>query len=200
MSDEAPAPPAPAAPPAAPPAADPPRSEERNPIPYERFQEVVAERRVWEQRTKELETRLKGLGSLESDLAKVRTDLEAERLARQTEAASWAEERALLGVGFTDAEAQDAARYAWSKLPEDKRHKDGIGAWLGEIKADPTKAPKILTPFIAQPPTQPPSPRPGAGQNPPPAGNVDAAALRAAREQAQRTGDWSTWDKLLKGA
>ncbi len=81
-----------------------------------------------------------------AQLATVDPTIETDRaeLARlRSEAAAWGDERALLAAGITDPEGQDIARYAWNRIPEAERPKDGIGPW---VKSD--KAPKAVAAYV----------------------------------------------------
>lgn len=129
----------------------------------------------------------------------------------ETERATWARERVFLEVGLSDPEAREIATMLHGRLPEEGR--PDLGTWLKTAKGDPTKAPKALQPYLGGPPpaANPAPPAPGA--NPPPAGNpppapprvetspsagnvVSADAIRAAAQQAARTGDWRTYEGL----
>ena len=77
-----------------------------------------------------------------------------------------------------------------------------MGTWLRWMRADPTRAPKALTPFLGAPPAAAPEARPAPpppkpGERPPPDGTViTAEALTEATERAQASGDWSEVQKL----
>ena len=92
----------------------------------------------------------------------------------------------------------------YSKVPEADRPEGGIAAWLGGFGEGEGKTapPRLLAPFLGAP-EQKPTPKPrtpdkGAGGGPSGSNNeVTAEALRAARLEAQRTGNWEKFDALV---
>lgn len=176
-------------------------------IPYSRFQAVVQAKNDL---TAQLEEAQGQIQSLSEKAATVDT------LAGQVEEwkgkASSAEEKfgrwqgIASKLGTTDSEAIEAAEWAYSKLPEADR--PDLPAWLDSIKEDPSKAPKVLTPWMqpqkpnpAAPPESAPSkPRtPARGAQPPGApSSVSHTAIIEARDHAVRTGDWSRYRELMK--
>lgn len=132
----------------------------------------------------------------------------ADRLAKQIEELQV--ERAAWQAGLTDAEGIEVARMFWNKLPEKDR--PALGDWLSGLKADPSTAPRALAAYLGAssspapaPATAPPPvsaapattakalPNANAGALPTPSasGHFDAATIRALRQEAQRTGDYS---------
>lgn len=98
--------------------------------------------------------------------------------------ATYAEERALLSEGITDPEVIEAARWAYSRLPEAERKPfaDTVKAW----KEKPDTAPKIMQPHLAPPPAAqpqrpglPPSSRGTAASSPAPVGTLEPRAVLA---------------------
>ena len=65
------------------------------------------------------------------------TDLEGQVAGHQ-------EERALWGVGITDPEAQDVARYLYGRVPEADRPEGGVAGWVSGFKDAPDTAPVAL--------------------------------------------------------
>ena len=139
-------------------------------------------------RIAELEAQIEGFKAAAS---------KAETLAQQIEDMKL--ERAAWQAGVTDPEGIEVARLFHGKLPAKDR--PSLGDWLGQLKADPSTAPRALAAYLT-PPSSPapapaatgkPLPPANAGALPTPAasGQFDAAAIRAMRQEAQRTGDYS---------
>lgn len=156
-----------------------------------------AEAKAEAKRIAELEAQLEGLRASAS---------KAERLAKQLEELQV--ERAAWQAGVTDPEGIEVARLFWGKLPEKDR--PALGDWLSGLKADPSTAPKALAAYLsasspapapaAAPTGNPPGaqsakplPNANAGALPTPSASshFDAASIRALRQEAQRTGDYS---------
>jgi hypothetical protein len=157
-------------------------------IAYDRFEEVYDK---WKTAEREIDQRV------QTRTSELQQQLDAERAGR-------AEDRAFFGVGLTDEDAQDAARMLYGKIPEADRPKGGMGEWLqgfgeGEGKTAP---PKLLAPFLTSGSSgkgsEPRTPNGGAGGGPSGADSkVTAEAVRAARVEAQRTGNWEKFDALV---
>lgn len=132
----------------------------------------------------------------------------ADRLAKQLEELQV--ERAAWQAGLTDSEGIEVARMFWGKLPEKDR--PALGDWLSGLKADPSTAPRALAAYLGAssspapaPATTPapvstapattakplPNANTGALPTPSASGHFDAATIRALRQEAQRTGDYS---------
>lgn len=134
-----------------------------------------------------------------------------------TESRAWASERVFLSVGLTDPEGQDIARILHERIPEAER--PAFDVWMKEIKADPSKAPRALAPYLdtssstsnttatatatasatntsnqqnRQTTTTRVETSPGAGAH------VTPDAIRRAAQDAARSGDWSTYEALKK--
>lgn len=150
----------------------------------------------------ELETLKKG-GS--SDLVKAQAELDGWRKKEAT----WLEERAALSHGLTDPEAQVVARTLYGQLAEKDR--PAFGDWLGGLKADPTKAPRSLAPWLtplagtgAGASGQAATTRsaPAGGQQPDAAGgsaggaSLTDAAIDAVIDRCKRSNDWTEYDKI----
>jgi len=165
-------------------------------IPYGRFAEAAADVQHWKKQAQEATARI---AEISPQLQELDT-LKRERTA-------WQEEKVFITTfGSADPEAMDVARTLFQRLPAEGRP-DSLGTWLGEIKADPTKAPRALGPYL--PSASPaPAPAPGAAPAPAPAPNptgrapgtqatvVTAEQLRAARDQAMKTNDWKAFHEL----
>jgi len=176
-------------------------------VPRARLAEEAAKRRAALTRVAELEAALaeaEGKAATVDTLAAQVAKLTAEAT---TTAADWETERAVWQVGLTDSEGIDIARHLHSRLPADNRPK--MAEWLGGLKADPTKAPKALAPYLAPAPAaDPPAPEAGkatttraTGAAPAATGGAAAAAakytpeqIRGVRERATQTGDWTEWN------
>lgn len=99
-------------------------------IPYQRFAAVIAERDTARKAAEAAGTASAKAAQLERELTGAR------------------EEATLARAGWTDPEAVELARLYHAKLPEESRP-DLVG-WLGQLRADPGKAPKALTPWLAR--------------------------------------------------
>ncbi|MCB9681829.1 MAG: hypothetical protein H6733_10180 [Alphaproteobacteria bacterium] len=156
-------------------------------IPYARFEEVY-------QTMIDLRGEVAGLREVATERDKARAEL-------ATLQGQYTEDRALWGAGLTDPEGQDVARFLWSRVAEDARPEGGIGAWLSGLRADGATPPKALAPYLGSgtTPAAPVTPNPSRGvvPGPAPVGEVlSAEQIRAVTEKAQRTGDWSEYDRL----
>lgn len=169
----------------------------------ERIKKIAEARDAAKAEAAELKARL---ATLEGELA----PLKALGTKYETERTGWARERAFLAAGVTDPEAQEIAALFHGRIPEAER--PALDAWLGSIKADPSKAPKALQPYLAPP--APPAPQGGQAPPPPPTQGapptvvrptettpsaglvVSADAISAAAAKALRTGDWKEYDAL----
>ena len=99
-------------------------------IPYQRFAAVIAERDTARKAAEAAGTATAKAAQLERELTGAR------------------EEATLARAGWTDPEAVELARLYHGKLPEESRP-DLVG-WLGQLRSDPSKAPKALTPWLAR--------------------------------------------------
>lgn len=160
-----------------------------------RVSELTAERR-------ELRARL---ATLESQVAsgdewKGKAETAAATLAQRE--AEWGDERAMLKAGLHDDEARDVARTLYRRLPDADRPPT-IGDWIATWGAEGGAPPRAMAAYLGgttpPPGGQRPPPPTGSGKQPPAAPAVDAAAIRAAREEWQRAGQPSqgpTVDRL----
>lgn len=174
-------------------------------IPYERFQQVYEEKKALASQVEELAGRVGDADALRQDLAVAREQYEGLQVRSS-------EDLHLASMGL-DGEARDLMRWAYGRLPEENR--PALTEWADGIKADPTTAPKALSVYFSAPvapeaPEPPKAPEaPKAPATPPNAGvggkqpdtsgqPVSAEALRAAREKAERSGDWSAFETLSR--
>ncbi len=167
------------------------------PVPYDRFQSVVAERNA-------LREQLTEVVSLKQALQ------EAQAKSSQVEAQFTTFKTVASTIGATDPEAVDLVQYAYGRLPGEGR--PPLGDWLSQVKADPTNAPLALKHLItggftqAPPPPVAAPPAPVTSSSTPPSAtasgtpatsprlaDADVARIRA---EAQRTGDWSRWKEV----
>jgi hypothetical protein len=176
--------------------------EQRDPVPYERFAAVTAEKNALKEEIGPLRERAAGLD------AAIR-ERDAARAELATATAGFADRTALYRAGVDDDEGQDVARALYARLPQDSRPAS-LGDWLTGLRAEGASVPRALAPYLRQPAapaaaTPAPgaqaaaAPRPAApaASPPPAAGRVDEIALRAAREKARKTGDWNDFKQLV---
>lgn len=177
--------------------------DEEKTVPYQRFQQINDKLSAAQLRIDELEPKLASVATLEQQLAQSRAKL-----------ASVEETAEIYKHGVTDPEAVTVARALHAALPEDGR--PALPAWLGALKGDPTKAPKALQPYFAQPvpavvaqpamapataptapvPTKPAAPPIAAGgavPGPPPGGKVTAQDLAATRGTKDHESVMAAW-------
>ncbi len=173
----------------------------KEPVPYERFNEVNVEFKAAKARIAELEAKA-------ADIDKITKKAEGYKAAHEADKAAWADERGLFSAGITDTQGHVVAKALWSTLPEADR--PALGEWVASLKEDPTKAPPGLAPYL--PGKQPAqkvetvtpaaqtnggAPKPtGTGAAPGSPGGVSAEALAAARQ----SGDLAKIRDLLKAA
>ena len=124
------------------PAAGATGSTQDNRVPYSRFAEVVSERNSFAERLKTLEAQAAAPNERLTSLEATAATLQAERdaLAARVE---------LMRHGIDDDDGAEVVRALYSRLPAENRPK--LGDWLGALKADPTKMPKPLAPYLAPP-------------------------------------------------
>lgn len=195
------------------PAPDAP-AERPGPVPYARFHELT-------QRHQQVTAELDRLRSevvqrteraAQADaLAKQLAELQAQHAAASQ---SWAEERTFLGVGLVNPEGQALARTLHGLLPAEGR--PAIGDWLGTMLGEGGQVHPALSHYLGRAPVAPapaspapaapapasPMPRPSgpAGAQPPSASPVySAEQIRALREEAQRTGDYTRLRAAMPG-
>lgn len=171
-------------------------------ISRKRFSEVIGDRNA----AREQAT----AAAAELEVAKGERAKYAEEVkAWSGKAAAWDEERGIMRAGWTDPEAIDALRYSHARLPDEGR--PTLAEFAASVKAAPDKAPKILQAFVTMPaaakaaadpaPPAPKAPPSGlAGAAPASVGAaapLDAANIRALREECLRTNNWDAWDKAM---
>lgn len=133
-----------------------------DPVPYERFQEVVTQKNTLE-------------AALSAEKANVQKLMEksatADTLAKQLadaqtgwaqKEAAWGEERQLLANGLTDPDAGAVARLLYNRIPETSRPKT-IGEWLGGLRAEGAAVPPALAPYLKPGAAPAPAPAPAGG-------------------------------------
>jgi hypothetical protein len=105
-------------------------------------------------------------------------------------------------LGTTDTDVIDQFDVKYRALPEAARPERK--AWVESLKAKPDEAPAVLRPWLAPvvataTPTKPAPKVPGTQPTPP--GTVtptSASEVRAMREKAVATGDWTDWKAWKK--
>lgn len=180
------APPAPAAPAPIP---EPDHGNERGPVPYERFRQVVTERSAITAQLAEAQARIT---AAEARAARV-VELEAELVRRESD---YRDEIALLGAGITDPADRKVARMFYGDLPEADRPAEGIGAWLAAAANSETPLPRALSAILRTETAPKPPPKPNDKANPqPPASGAKMTEdqVRALREQCVKTNNWAPW-------
>lgn len=166
-------------------------------VPYERFLRLTEARRAERTRAEELTTKHQ---TLEAELT-----TERQRLAAlQAERDDYAERLQLHRVGLPDDDAVVVARALYARQPADGRP-PSLSEWLTGLRQQPDAMPPALRPYLAPPAPAAPAPA-GPGGVPkvlpppqhsaPPSTDITAEQLRAAREEAQRTGDWTAFNAL----
>jgi len=146
---------------------------------------------------KDKAAKMEGLENTNAELLAKVTALEETATANQ---AKWSQERTMLEHGITDQAGQQIAQLYYGQLAEEGRPE--LGEWLGGLKAEGAEVPTGLQGFLGGstpvPTTKPqPATNTGNGGAPPPKGEVDAAAINAAREHLRTTGDRSRLEELL---
>jgi len=169
-----------------------------NTVPYSRFSEVVNERNSFAERLKTLEAQAAAPNERLTSLEATAATLQAERdaLAARVE---------LMRHGIDDDDGAEVVRALYSRLPAENRPK--LGDWLGTLKADPTKMPKPLAPYLAPPAAAAAAPAYGSRPAGMPsthgsatAGATDPRAQAAEAIQKFRRGELSVEDfKKLSG-
>lgn len=122
-------------------------------VPQARLDEVTAQRRDLSARLEAETNKATSAASQLAEAAKkagsvdaVTAQLADLRAAHARDVAGWGTERALLEAGITDPEGRAIAQHLYGRLPEEGRPE--LSAWLGAHRADPTKAPKGLVPYL----------------------------------------------------
>lgn len=119
-------------------------------VPYTRFQKVTESNRALKRRVSELEREAQGNAEKAATADTLASQLEKEKRERKGERDGWSQEKAMIGAGLVDDEAREVALLHYNRQPEATR--GPLEEWLKGIKADPTKAPKSLRPFLGEAP------------------------------------------------
>lgn len=180
-------------------------------IPYTRFKAVVDSKNDLAAKVTDLEGQLQTLSEKAATVDTLATQVqEWKGKAEQAETRFSTFQTISGALGTTDAEGVEAAEWAYGRLPQEDRPE--LGDWLTGLKDDPTKAPKVLHPWLAQESsgnegsgdTEAPKSKPkGTGSSAQPPGapsQVSADEFRRAREHGVKTGDWSKYKQLRKVA
>lgn len=97
------------------------------------------------------------------DLAALQAKIAAFEAQLQEKEQSWNQERELLRSGVLDPEAQEVARFFYSKVaPDSEGKKPSISGWLANREA----LPKAVAAYLPQPQVQVQAPAPQAGAAP----------------------------------
>lgn len=126
---------------------------EPGPVPYARFKEVNDK---WKAAVEGHRTALADADRYKRELAaaearlgtvdQLTARLQEMEASHAKDRASWDVERSLMDAGIVDQDGRDVARFLFDRLPEEGR--PALGDWLKEAKADPSKAPKALQPYL----------------------------------------------------
>lgn len=182
-------------------------------VPQERYNATVAEKKELAARVATLEAEVQSVTERAATADTLAKQLEELRASTKAQAAAWEEKFSLQGAGLTDPEDVDVARTLYGRMPAEGKPKtiaDAVTAW----RADPTTAPRALA-HVFGPATVPAAGAAGAAGKPvtpapnatgapgtrPAAGEpVTGAALKALRESAQASGDWTAFNAASKAA
>lgn len=179
-------------------------------IPYERFQSVVGQKNELAAKVTELEGQVQSLSEKAATVDTLGQQVREWQGKAETAEARFGTYKTISStLGTTDQEAIEAAEWAYNKLPTKDRPK--LPDWLGSLKEDPSKAPKVLSPWLTQSQSQSkpadsqtPATQPRGTTNQPQApgapSTVSADAINAARDHAIKTGDWTRYKELRKAA
>jgi hypothetical protein len=153
------------------------KTENEQLVPIHRLREVNDTRLELEARIKELEAEAQTLTERAATADTLAQQLEAANQAARQAAQGLTEYQAAARIGVTDPELYEAARWAYSRMPEADRpaFADALNSW----KEDPSAAPLVLRPHLAPAPA--PAPQAAAPQAAPaPNPNQGAQAFEAA--------------------
>jgi hypothetical protein len=186
-----------------------------DPVPYERFQEVVSAKNTLSTEVTTLKGEVQKLTERAATADTLASQMnEWKGKAEQAEGRFSRFKDIASTLGTTDPDAIEAVEWQYGKLPTEG--KPALPDWLKSVKEKPDEAPAILRPFLAAPTetkpegapdtktppdTRKPAPRAnGGGPNPPGAPSAHSAAeIRKLREEAVRTNDWSKYKEASKG-
>jgi hypothetical protein len=132
------------------------QAEAEKTVPYARFSKVVEQRAALEARIAELEAEGQRLSERAATADTLAKQLEAAESAAKQATQGLSEYQAAARIGVTDPELYEAARWAYSRMPEADRpaFADALNSW----KEDPSAAPLVLRPHLAPPQAEAPAP------------------------------------------
>ena len=119
-------------------------------VPYKRFQAINEKRAELEARLGELESEVQRWQERAATADTLAQQLEEARASEAASRAQFSEYQAAARLGVSDPELYEAARWAYSRLPEDDR--PAFGEALEAWKSDPSAAPLVLRPHLAPAP------------------------------------------------
>lgn len=184
----------------------PPATPAEQTVPYARFQQVVAGKADLAGQLKSANAQIQTLTEKAATADTVAAQAADWKAKAELAEGKFGRYQAISGaLGTTDAEAIEAAEWAHGRLPAEGR--PDLAPWLESIKSEPDTAPKVLAPWLTTTSDPPPpktktTPRPGSkGTQPPGASSsLSPAAVRAARDVAVQSGDWSQYKALVTAA
>lgn len=143
-------------------------------VPIHRLREVNEKRLALEARIQQLEAEAQTLTERAATADTLAKQLEAAQAAAQQASQGLTEYQAAARIGVTDPELYEAARWAYSRMPEADRpaFSDALTAW----KDDPSAAPLVLRPHLAPAPAPQVAAPEGAAPTPQPAPNPNQGA------------------------
>jgi len=171
--------------------------EEREPVPYKRFQGVVAKKNELASRVKELEGEIQSLSEKGATVDSINARFTEAETGYKSQISKLQESLQLSDNGIRDEDGRDIARLYFGREDKATREK-GIGAWLSQFTGEegapePPKALGIFLPKSAPAAPETPKgggfprpPRPGT-QGPASGGGVDKAAVHQALANGDRT-------------
>lgn len=169
-------------------------------VSWENFQAVVSAKTGLEGQVRELQGQVRTLQEKAATVDTLSTQInEWKTEAAEAEGRYTAFIELSGALGTTDADVIGAFDQRYRALPEKDR--PPRADWIGSLKAKPGEAPALLRPWLSQPQGAGPRPNPkpvGPPTAPAASGEVTAEAVRAARERAQKTGDWGPYKELTK--
>lgn len=193
--------------------------EQREPVPYNRFSEVVKERNDLRDKNAVLERDVKTHQERAATADTLASQLNDAKANHAKELAGLRADLTLAERGVKSNEDRQAVRFYHSQLPEKDRPE--LGTWLDELQKDTSKAPRGLG-LLLQDLGKGAGDAGGAGKDAKGAGGgketpegkrlpgskgrddtgrggtgeVSTDEIRAAREKGQKTGDWSDYEAI----
>lgn len=111
---------------------------EKAPIPYDRFQAVVADRNDLKGKLEEMGRQVQSLTEKAATADTLAAQFREAQAALAKERESWGMERAIIGAGISDPEGVDFTRLAYERVkPDAAGKKPSITDWLGQRDALP---------------------------------------------------------------